>query len=165
MHYSKKQMLFDLFMDKWQHQFEKVPHILNHVMSYPEVLAKIEDSVPLGMESMSKSQLEWVSLVAQFEDPIETKFFKDHWIPIQKNGYDYFIDISSDKFQIFKAHYFFFEPYCWYKQYVIDDVVTFLNSMDSKDFNFEEYFHKLEKDSWIKVQSFFKERKELGFED
>jgi hypothetical protein len=164
MQYNNKQMLFNLFLDKWQQQFEKAPYIINHVLSYPDVIARLKDFVPLDIEGLHEAQLEWISLLEQLENPIETEFFKDYWIPIQKDGYDFFIDISSDKFQIFKAHYFFFAPYRWYKEYIIDDVVDFLSSIDNKEFNLKEYLLHHENESWVKVKKLFQERKDMGFD-
>lgn len=165
MQYNDKQMLFNIFTNKWQQQFEKVPHILHHVFSYPDVLANLNDVVPMDTSALYEAQLEWIALIAQLENPIENIFFKDYWVPIQKNRYDYFIDISSDKFQIFKANYFFFTPHRWYKRFIIDDIVEFFHSIDDKKFNLREYFLQLENESWIKVKGFFKERKDMGLDD
>ncbi|MGE4289575.1 MAG: hypothetical protein AB7E36_12880 [Salinivirgaceae bacterium] len=163
--YKEKQKLFNNFSSKWQKPFSLIPHLLEYISSYPSIISKFKDYIPLSANELNESQLEWISLVAQFDNPIETSFFKDYWVPIQKNGYDYFIDISSDKFPIFEVHYFFFEPYRWYKEYVIDDVITFLSIVDNENFNVDEYFQKHKKESWAKVQDFFKERKELGLSD
>ncbi len=163
--YPQKQLLFRSFLRDWGERFESVPFIVKYLSTYPELIAKIEDFVPSNLDSLDAAQLEWVSLVAQFDNPIETSFFKDYWIPIQKNGYDYFIDISSDKFPIFEVHYFFFEPYRWYKEYIIDDVITFLSNIDNEKFNIKAYFKKHKDESWSKVEGFFKERKDLGLSD
>jgi hypothetical protein len=163
--YSDKIILFERFKEKWNDKLKQIPNVLKYLSSYPEIVSKIEGFQPLSNNEVSESQLEWISLIAQFDNTIETSFFKDYWVPIQKNGYDFFIDISSDKFPIFEVHYFFFEPYRWYKEYVIDDVITFLSIVDNENFNIDDYFQKHKKESWAKVQEFFNERKELGLSD
>jgi len=165
MRYQDKKHLFLKFLDDWEIQFRKVPHILRNILSYPEIVDKLCDFEPIQIECLGESQLEWISLVAQFDNPIESSFFKDYWVPIQKNSYDYFIDISSEKYSLFEVHYFFFEPYRWYKEFIIDDVISFLSNVDNENFNISEYLERHKKESWAKVQGYFKERKELGLGD
>jgi hypothetical protein len=164
MQHSEKQFLFEKFLLKWQSQFEKVPFILNYISTYSEIVKKLDNFCPLKIEQLNDSQLEWISLVAQFDNPIETSFFKDYWVPIQKDGYDYFIDLSSDSLPLFEAHYFFFEPYRWYKKYIFKDLSQFLIDIDKSGFNIESHFKVLDDERWSEVTNFFNERDKLAFE-
>ncbi|MFW6272906.1 MAG: hypothetical protein ACOC2U_03910 [bacterium] len=163
MKYSEKKKLFESFLKDWKLNFSKIPSILKYLSSYPEITDKLVEFEPINIEYLNNSQLEWISLVAQFDNLIETEFFKDYWVPIQKDGYDYFIDLSSDSLPLFEAHYFFFEPYRWHKKYIFKDLSQFLIDIDKSSFNIENHFKKLEDNQWSEINDFFRERDELGF--
>lgn len=160
---NSKKELFDKFLIKWGNQFKMIPAILYYLTSYPEIESKMEDLFPLDLVDLNNSQLEWVSLVAQFDNPIETSFFREYWVPVQKNGYDYFIDLSSESLPLFEIHFFFFEPHRWYKKYIFKDLSKFLIDIDKSDSNIEQYFKALEDNRWSEIDDYFKERDKLGF--
>lgn len=162
--YSDKEVLFKEFLSKWGVLFNKILSILKYISTYPEIARKLDAFNPLSLDELNNSQLEWISLVAQFDNPIETDFFKDYWVPIQKDGYDYFIDLSSESLPLFEAHYFFFAPYRWYKKYIFKDLSQFLIDIDKSGFNIERHFEKLDNERWSEVTNFFNERDKLGFE-
>lgn len=164
MEISAKRILFKNFLTVWNDEFQKVPAILKYIATYTEITEKLEDFNPLTIDELNNSQLEWISLVAQFDNSIETDFFKDYWVPIQKDGYDYFIDLSSESLPLFEAHYFFFEPYRWYKKYIFKDLSQFLIEIDKSGFNIEKHFKNLDIERWSEITSFFNERDKLGFE-
>lgn len=159
-----KEILFSNFLLKWNSQFINIPHILQYISSYRSISEKLDDVNYLSIEELNSSQLEWISLVAQFDNPIEKNFFKDYWVPIQKNGYDYFIDLSSDSLSLFEVHYFFFEPYRWYKNYIYRDLRQFLIEIDKSNFDIENHFNELIDNRKTGVNDFFRERDELGSE-
>lgn len=164
MNHSDKEKLFKQFLNRWNKQFNQVKYILDYILTYPEIIAKLDDFQRLSTDELQNSQLEWISLVAQFDNPIETSFFKDYWVPIQKNGYDYFIDLSSESMPLFEIHYFFFEPYRWYKKYIFKNLSQFFIDIDKSGFNIERHFEELDNERWSEVTNFFNERDKLGFE-
>lgn len=159
--HSKKE-LFDIFSIDWGDRFKMIPAIIKYLTTYPEIESKIEEFFPLDLVDLNNSQLEWISLVAQLDNPIETTFFKDFWIPIQKNRYDYFIDLSADSLPLFEVDYFPFEPYRWYKKSIFKDLSLFLLDIDDPNFNIEKHFENLENERLLEVEGFFNERDELG---
>lgn len=161
---QEKEILFSGFIVKWKSQFNKIPFILRYISTYKQISEKLNNFSPLTLDELNNSQLEWISLVAQFDNPIETDFFNDYWVPIQKDGYDYFIDLSSESLPLFEAHYFFFEPYRWYKKYIFKDLTQFLIDIDKSGFNIERHFKELDNERWSEVTNFFNERDKLGFE-
>lgn len=163
MKYFSKEMRFKDFYNKWETQFKKIPHILNYISSYPVISSKLQDSFQQNIKELTDSQFEWVSLVAQFVNPIETSFFKDFWVPVQKEGYDYFIDLSSDSLPLFETNYFFFEPYRWYKKYIFKDLSQFLINIDNSKFSIEKHFKQLDDERWLEVNDLFNEKDTLGF--
>ena len=79
---NDKNILFSNLLRNWEIQFSQVPYILKYLVSYREVQSQIKDLLPLNKDELLISQLEWVPLVAQLSDPIETSFFKSSWIPV-----------------------------------------------------------------------------------
>ena len=158
---SKKE-LFDKFLVEWGDQFKVVPAILKYLTSYPEIESKFKNFVPLEGNDIHNSQFEWVSLVAQLDNPIETTFFKEYWIPINKYRYDYFIDVSSSNLTLFEVNFFGFEPYRWYKKYIYKDLSQFLIDIDSSNFSFDQYFKDLEDSLRSEEDDLWEERKNLG---
>ncbi|PIV96731.1 MAG: hypothetical protein COZ16_11115 [Flavobacteriaceae bacterium CG_4_10_14_3_um_filter_31_253] len=158
-----KKELFTKFLEKWGEQLEDIPAILKYLMSYPEIKSELKEVTLIDINDIHNSQLEWVSLVAQLDNPIETTFFKEYWIPINKYRYDYFIDVSSSNLPLFAANFFDFEPHRWYKKYVYKEISQFLNDIDKPNFSFKEHFKELNDSKEAEVNSFHKERDELGF--
>jgi len=149
-------------MNKWGEKFNKIPFILSYIASYPKIANKFEDFYPYKIEKLKNSQLEWISLVAQLYNPIESNFFKDYWVPFQKNNFDYFIDLSSDSLPIFEANYFSLEPYRWYKSYYIKDLSMFLINFEKLDFNIESHFNKVKENEQNTFNKLCNERDMLG---
>jgi len=164
MKYKDKESLFKAFLLKWEKQFKKIPSILHYLSTYPEIVNKLDDFRLLKINELNDSQLEWISLIAQQESPIESDFFKEYWVPIQSNRYAYYIDISSNSFPLFDVKYFFLEPSRWYKKYIIKDMSQFFKHIDSPWLNFDEYLEDVEEESWSHIVEFFNERDKLGFD-
>ncbi len=160
MRFFDKQILFDNFLNEWELQFNKVPPILRYIISYPEIASKFDELHPLSQDCLNTSQLEWVSLVKQFDNPIEGTFFKEYWVPIQKDGYDYFIDLSSEKLSVFETKFFFFKPYFWYKQFIAEDLSEFLITIDNPEFDSDNFFEKMKMDRLFESIRIYKERRE-----
>ncbi len=160
---QEKEILFSSFLVKWNNQFNKIPFILKYISTYQNISVKLNDFQSLSIDKLKSSQLEWVSLIAQFDNSIEISFFKDYWVPIQENGYDYFIDLSSESLPLFEAQYFAFEPYRWYKKYIFKDLAQFLIFLDNPKFSIEEHFEQLEVDRLLELDHILDERDELGF--
>tara|TARA_R110002050_G_scaffold167468_1_gene298252 strand:- start:18646 stop:19542 length:897 start_codon:yes stop_codon:yes gene_type:complete len=163
--YSKaKQLLYDDFLDTWSHQFQKITAILHYISTYPELQQKLKDIPILECDFLRESQLEWVSLIAQFDNPIETVFFKSYWVPITKDDYDCFIDLSSGTFSIFKIHFFCFEPYKWYPEIVIQDVTKLLISADDPSIDIGKELMLNSSKRWEYHDKLLYERNQLGLE-
>jgi hypothetical protein len=70
---------------------------------------------------------------------LDYEFFKGSWVPITRNGLDYYIDLGSVEFQIFMADFFWLEPYGWYKKMIIPNFAWFLLISNESDFDSKEY--------------------------
>lgn len=118
----QKKILLDNFINKWRNQFSLVPEILYYIYSQPEITSAIEEIELIEKEDLFYSQYEWISFVSKLNNPIEAEFFREYWVPINKNGYDYFLDISMEPFSLFSIEYSFIQPYRWRKRVVNNDL-------------------------------------------
>lgn len=163
MNYLEKQNLFESFLNKWDHKFKNIPFIIKYISSYPELVSKLKDFVPLQPEEISKSQLEWVSLIVQFDHPLDHDFFKPYWVPIQNDGYDYFIDLSSETLALFEIQYFCMEPFKWHKKYHFKDIAELLISVDDSSIDIQHHQQMNKLEMVAEREQFFIERDLLGF--
>ncbi|MCD6346899.1 MAG: hypothetical protein J7L96_05695 [Bacteroidales bacterium] len=160
---EKKQKLFIEFLHQWGDKFKQAQSILEYIDTYPDLIIKLNFNL-MDTKELKDYQFIWISLLAQFDNPIETEFFKPYWIPLQDDGYDFFMDLSSEDFPIFEAMFFFNEPYRWYKKYLFKNTSEFLASMDDSSIDLDLQLAENEEAAWIEFEAFFKERDKLGYE-
>lgn len=148
---------------EWEKPYRDSKHILTYLNSYPKILSTLKIGELHNPISLDDSQIEWIWLCSKFDNPVESEFFKPYWIPIEVNSYDYFIDISDEKFPIFDIHFFFYEPFRWYKKFLCTDIKDILLAPDT-GLDLRIMLDKNDKIRWNKVDEFFEERRRLGFE-
>ncbi len=137
---------YESFLSSWGSVFRKIPSILNLLSSYPELCSKINFLKPLNLDHLHEIQFEWISLISRFENPIERRFFKEYHVPVEKDSYDFFIDMSSKSLPVFRIDYFAFEPQHWYKTIVFSNINELIKSMDNDSFDLNTHF----KIFWLK---------------
>lgn len=126
-----KDKLFVVFMQDWNRQFEKLKAILYYLNTYPEELHQIKNFYWIKPLKIEDEQKEWLWLISQFDNPIESTYFKPWWIPVNALDYDQFIDLSSPTFELFQVEYSFLEPYHWIKYPMIRDIPQLMLSFDN----------------------------------
>ncbi|MDA3818079.1 MAG: hypothetical protein PF486_11930 [Prolixibacteraceae bacterium] len=146
MDYKAKQKLFAEFMDEWGEQFSKVQPIINYLSSYPIMIEKTRLMGTFVEEGLEEHQLEWISLIAQLYHPLDRNFFKPYWVPIFKDRYDFFIDISNPGYPIFEQCYFWLKPYDYYKAFISFEIDKVLACLDENENYIHEMFEMYRKD-------------------
>ena len=136
---------YENFLSSWGPVFQRIPSILNILSSYPELCKKIKFLSPRNLDHLHDIQKEWISVISRFDNPIETSFFKEYHVPVEKDSYDYFIDLSSDRLSIFLLNFYQSEPYHWYKSIVFNDVNELMNALHIGSFDVVAHF----KEFWI----------------
>ncbi len=139
---------YENFLTSWEPAFQRVPSILNILSSYPELCKRINFLSPRSLDHMHEIQQEWLSLIYRFENPVDKSFFKAYYVPVEKDSYNYYIDLSSDGLSIFFLNYYQSEPSHWYKSIVFYDVNELMNALHIGCFDVEEHF----KEFWQKVR-------------
>ena len=154
---------WDSFILEWNAQYLNAKHILCYLNTYPGVLSKVKLADIHNSNSIDSAHQEWLWLISKFTNPIDIEFFKPYFVPIKVDSIDYFIDISDDKYPIFEVHYFFYEPYKWYKQFIVEDITEMLLAQDT-GLDLRKVLKENDRKRWKDVDEFFAERKRLGFE-
>lgn len=151
------------FLNEWGELYDNVKHILSYLNTYPGLLTSIKLSDIHNCFSIDEVQKEWIWLCSKFNHPNEKEFFRPYWIPIQVDSYDYFLDLSDNKYPIFEIHFFFYEPFRWYKKFIITDITELLLAPDT-GLNLRKVLNKNDKIRWNQVSEYFEERRQLGYE-
>jgi len=159
---QEKEILYNKFTNDFGANFEKACFIIKYLSTYPELTSKISNIKLLNIEDIKESQLEWISLVNQLEHPLEIEFFKTYWVPIQCDGYDYFIDLSSETFSLFEINYFPFKPYNWSINNIFQNISDLLLVTDENKIEIKSYMNKIKQQNLKKMLHFVNERNKLG---
>lgn len=150
-------------MSEWGDQFSKIPSILKLISSSDGMKQILYDFTPIGFESLKESQMEWISIVDSFDNPLEINFFKKYWVPIQVHQYDYFIDLSDENLPFFEIEFFTPEPCSWQKIYFNKNISDFLLKLENPEYNEGKIFFEMANQKGSAYSGFSKYRDKLGF--
>ena len=145
------------FKEEWGREYEDARHILHYLSSYPDVLASLKMGEVVDPEAMDTLQEDWVRLCTQFDHPMEQEFFKPWWVPVTRDEYDYFIDLSDKHFPIFNTHFYFLEPYGWHREFVVEDISVILLAEEQGE-DLQKIVEKNEQEMWNSISRKFDER-------
>ena len=126
-------------------KLKQLEYILSYLHSYPDTLNKLKFRELIRPDELYEHYSEWLCLFFKFEGQ-EKEFFKSSWVPILRNSYDTFVDISKPEFPILSYQYFIFEPMYYYEVTMfksIKDLMLFEDSgLDASQY-FSDFIHKL----------------------
>ena len=88
----------------FQRELKDCQAILQYLSTYPDVLYEMEINQLLKPEEVHQQFRNWKQLVSQYEG-LEKDFYKDYWLPIQFDDYQFFIDLSDPKYPIIETIY------------------------------------------------------------
>lgn len=109
------------FFKLWKNELLDVQFILRYIHTYPELLRELEIENLLLPEDILENQIQWVELYNKYEG-LEQKFFQPHWVPIQRDEFHYFIDVSDPKYPILDYHFNSIEPYAYVRKNLFDSI-------------------------------------------
>ncbi len=130
------------FLSSWETTFREIPSILSILSSHPELCSRINLLKTFHLDHLYKIQYDYISLISRFDHPIESSFFKDYYVPIEDDSYDFFIDMSKTSFPIIYVSYFQFEPQHWYKVTLFRNINELLHSAGKSSFDMEKHFEE-----------------------
>ncbi len=154
---------WESFLHEWGGAFEDARHIVHILGKEAESLARLELGEfidPCGIEQL---QRDWVRLCGMMWNPLERDFFKPWWVPLEKDSHEVFMDLSDKRFPVFRVEFFFFEPYRWYREPVVDDISSLLLASE-RGTDLDALHRSNEEATRALLDGFFRKRKALAFD-
>lgn len=155
-------MIYHQFLEQWDTKYHQVPFILSYIKSYPQLISKLKGFNLLDEKEVEASQKEWLLLMDKFDNPLEKDFFNPWYVPVLKDGYDLFIDLSSPGFTLFEIHFFAFPPYTWTKKIWFKNISDFLLAGSESDIQIEVELKKNERVWKKEIKDLFQLNKEVS---
>ena len=116
--------------------------ILQYLSTYPDVLLEMEINKLLKPEEVHNQYHDWKQLVSQYEG-LENEFYRDHWLPIEADNFQFFIDLSKPWLPIIETIYVMGEKH--EEEYIssrlFDSASEFLLLIENRD-KLHEYFER-----------------------
>lgn len=162
MEYDIGKVQWNTFLRKWGDAFENARLMVSQLGKEVESLSSLGLGEIIDPGRMDELQRDWIRLCGVLMDPLERDAFKPWWIPVEKNSYDVFIDLSNDRLPVFRLQFFFLKPHRWYKEPVTDDISSLLLALESGT-DLDELHRTNELAARKLVDGFFEERKALAF--
>lgn len=129
----EKQQLFDQFLTHFQPRYLQVKGLLRLLESKKELCYLFDRFQPLNPDELDDRMKEYLWMVHELTNPVDRDFFNPWWVPVDAKGNNFYTDLSSGKFHLFFTRYFFFEPYCWFRQTLLRDSSVLLRAESPSD--------------------------------
>lgn len=123
--FTEKTQLFANFTHKYGERLEKFRPILQYLNTYPEVISALKIGELIKPEELENHQKEWVWLVSQY-DGLEKTHFKPYWVPVERENFNFFIDISNESFPLFDSTFYISKPYSYFNTILFDSITSFM---------------------------------------
>ena len=129
------------FQLNWGKEFNDVKAISYYINTYSKSKQNILKIDFLNPEDLENAQKDWLQLISKYTNQIDIDFFKPYWIPIEKNNFEPFIDLSSPNFTLFNCNYF--SSTHWHKTDILNDINELLIDLDGNDTEMEKLRTKI----------------------
>ncbi|WP_394706697.1 hypothetical protein [uncultured Draconibacterium sp.] len=118
------------FLSHWGKEFNKLIGLKEFLDAYCYVGEQLEDIELLKTNELEKYQTDWLWLIEHLEHSEERDFFQQHWVPLQKDKYEYFLDLSVNPFCIFKVNFHPIDPMHWYAEEVVSNLAEYIMGLE-----------------------------------
>ncbi len=164
MNQQTKQQLFEAFLLEWGDAYKKATTVFQRLANTPKGKELLRKHSPfLKEENFDTSQLEWVSLVPQFDHILEQIFFKPYWLPLQLETYELYLDLSDPLFPLFTIDYFWLQPYKWYIKPVCNNLFQLLYEIENSEFSVSNKLEQIKILSTEAMNNCLNNRRDVGF--
>mgnify|MGYP006908640389 CR=1 FL=1 len=129
-------------LTNYKKELEDCQFILRYLSTYPEVLQEIEISQLLEPCQVHQQHRDWKHLVSCYTG-LEKEFYKDYWLPIEFDNYQFFIDLSKPELPIIETIYVMGEIGSeeYISSVLFDSATDFLLMIENRD-DLTDYFEK-----------------------
>jgi hypothetical protein len=121
---------FKDFLSNWESRLVDVGYILDYLNSYPHVNEVASFGDLITSKELFKRQEEWFKLNSKYKGA-EREFFKNYWVPISSNSYEYFIDISDSKYRLISTTFIPIDPCEYIIQVSFESITELMSLLDS----------------------------------
>lgn len=106
---------WELFIKKWEKQFNDAKHILRYLNTYPQWTKDLRIKELNTEKKIENTQKEWLWLLSKLEHPDDIDFLKPWWVMLETNDFNSFIDLSDPYYPIFETKFYDFVKPNWCK--------------------------------------------------
>lgn len=96
---------------EFERELKDCQFILQYLATYPEILAEMEITNLLSPANVFQQFFDWKQLVSKYKG-LEKEFYRDFWLPIEADNYQFFIDLSDPNYPIIETIYVMGEKHC-----------------------------------------------------
>ena len=121
-----------------------IENILNYLHTYPAVLSKLDFHNLICGSEIYDSYKAWLKLYESF-DLNEAEFFSRHLVPITKDDYSFFVDISTPMLSIIEFHVDLFDMRKYFKTIYFTHIndLLYICESESKAYECSERYKDL----------------------
>ncbi len=117
---------FDSFMSAWKRPCEQVQSGLDVLKTFPQVEPILRVNLAEG-DQLTQTQYDWLNLQPRLSGS-EKAFFNPAWVPIERNGIETFVDITTDRLPVFSTLYTPFNGGSWKRIPVAESLRSLLRA-------------------------------------
>jgi len=100
-------------------KFKKILFLLNNNVQLLSDLGLKELCSEIEIEKIHK---DWKEYILKLENTIDKEYFKPYWLPMVKDDFFTFIDLSDENFPLFQTSYENVKPFKWHKTYLSENI-------------------------------------------
>lgn len=124
---------------KFERELKQLPHIINFMVSYPQLADEIGVHKTVTYEEVCKLYSDWLYMYERFENKAEIDFYQEHWFKIN----DIYIDLSDKNFPMFFTEFIGVEDGVWAVNPITPNLNEFIKKLDDPNFNLSEHFSEV----------------------
>jgi hypothetical protein len=136
---------YSVFLDKHKAYFSRfIEGDFTLLHNCPAIESALGLKLLNTADELKKAYRNWLKIVYDATHPIDLAFYSINWLPIQKDGFDFFIDLNASScLLLFEISYFDLdEKSTWYKNKIIDGFFPFLEKIKYPEFDAEAFLKK-----------------------
>jgi len=123
------------FLKNWSSELDDIKFILKYLETYPDLLDLLAIESLIKEDEIIGNQDEWVTLCNKYTGK-EKDFFKEYWVPLEINEWEFFIDISDSNYPVISHIYTLNEKQPYVKTTLFKSINQLMLIKDQKE-NFE----------------------------
>jgi len=121
----------NIILETKKNELRHIASILDVLNSSSFLMSKISDIDLINSSELISCYSAWIDLVRKYSG-LEKDFFSPYWVPISKNNYSLFIDISDSNYSVIEYFHAFRKPFP-YSKIILFNSINDLLLLDEGD--------------------------------